>query len=502
MGAIMWNEQSLAKTSRLLSIGLFGVAFASRAVGAFLLPNAEQDGYSYAEIITRLTNQIEAGQFHISDLYGFWLPAFQIVSALVNLLVHDPLIAGKIVNVVCGTISIVLVYFIARRLTESVFFSGVAAGLILLDPLHILYSAACMTDVPHSCVVLASLWFAIRRKWLGAAIFAAVAESIRIESWALIAAIPLLQWLQERRISLLAVALLLIPPVGWLLVSYAATGHSLAYFGDRARYHFEYMQVHPGRRGFDWDVINEDVTFLLLGAGRTIFAGAIVAAVITLVRFIRNRPRPDGILLAPIIYGAAMLALLVLAYVTKSQPVWLPRYGLIFLAIGLPLFAWALRWGLSRVRTRLVKAVIVLAVLAACLIDMSRQIPTLWKVRDDFRAHQRIAAVLVGSLKQAPAGARCFSDDVAIRVLSGLPENDFLRSAFVPSSVSDKADEFLAWLHSQGATSLIFFPTEDSVPVKLFPELARNDQPDRRNFEMIAFEHSTFGPDIWLYRLR
>src|SRR5436190_7470432 len=321
---------------------------------------------------------------------------------------------------------------------------------MLLDPLHILYSAACMTDVPHAAVVLASLWFAVRRRWLGAALFAALAESIRIESWALIAALPLLQWLQERRISVPIYFIMLVPPLGWFVLAFIATGSPLAYFAERTRYHAEYIQFHPIRVGFQWSAVNKDIKFLLLGAGKIISAGALVAAAIAIVRSIRSRRFIEGAVLAPMLYGAAILGLLVLAYLTKSQPVWLPRYGLIFLALGLPLFAWTLQWAVSLTNTPVVKAAIIVGVLAVCLFEMAKQqLPTIWKVRDDFRAHQRIATMLAAGVKTEPAGAHCFSDDVAVRVLSRLPPDTFLRSAFAPSSAAVSADNFSSWLHNQ-----------------------------------------------------
>src|SRR5947208_3309576 len=85
----------LPHTDRLVFGLVCGVALVSRAAAAFVLPNAEQDGYSYAEIIEGLTKHLETGQFHMSDLYGFWLPGFQSATALVNLGVHEPLVAGK-----------------------------------------------------------------------------------------------------------------------------------------------------------------------------------------------------------------------------------------------------------------------------------------------------------------------------------------------------------------------------------------------------------------------
>jgi hypothetical protein len=492
---------SLGNASIPLVGGLFVIALASRVVASFILPNAEQDGYSYAETIGQLTEHFRAGQFHLSDLYGFWLPLFQIVAAALNFWTHDPILSGKVINALCGAVSLVLVFLITRVVTRSLFFSSVAFCVILLDPLHLLYSAACMTDVPHSCLVLASLWYALHRRWLVAAVFGALAGCIRIEAWALVAALPLLQLIYERRISLLVTGILLLPPLGWLFISYAATGHPLSYFTERARYHVEYMRFHPERHGFDWGVINNDVTYFLLGAGKTVCLGAMAAAVVIFFKWARDRKLPDERLLTPIIFGGGTLGLLVLAYVTKAQPVLLPRYGLLFLVVGLPLFAWALQQCLKRTEASLVKGAILLGVSAACLTEMHKQLPTLWKVRDDFRAHQQIAGALVADFEQSPPESRCFSDDVAIRVLSGLPRQRFLRSAFVPPSAKNNRGDFLTWLRLQRAAYLIFFPTEDSIPLNVFPELSSANS-SNGSFELISFAHSSFGPDVWLYRLR
>jgi hypothetical protein len=480
---------------------LLVIALISRAIGAMILPNPEQDGYSYAEIIGQLTKEFVAGRFHVSSLYGFWLPLFQVVSAIVNVGVHDPIISGKIVNAVCGAVSLVLVFVITRAVTGNRYFALLAFGLMLLDPLHVLYSAACMTDIPHACIVLASLWCVLRRHWLGAAVLVAIAATIRLEPWALIVAVPLLQFLEERRVSISTILIMLIAPLGWLAIAWIATGDPLDYFADRARYHAEYIQFHPARSGFEWRVIKKDVGMLLAGANKSVFIGAIVAAVIGLISFIRER-RPNLSLMAPITYGAGILGLLVLAYLTKSQPVWLPRYGLIFLAIGLPLFAWSLQWLLSQIAHRAVKFILVLAIVGICMLEMWNQLPGWWKVREDYTAQQQIAEKTVTELKDAPPATRCFSDDVAVRVLSGLPPETFVRSAVVPESARQTREEFIAWMRANNITRLIYFPTEDSLPAKFLPELSHPESLETSTFEEVAFARSSFGPNIWLYRLR
>src|SRR5262249_22565432 len=96
--------------------------------------------------------------------------------------------------------------------------------LIALNPLHIFYSASAMTDVPHGFLILATLYFVITGSWLVAAVFGALAGLTRVESWMLIALIPAIQIIKERRISMAALLILVIPPLFWFYISWQATG--------------------------------------------------------------------------------------------------------------------------------------------------------------------------------------------------------------------------------------------------------------------------------------
>jgi len=495
------SDKSLVPTPYFAFATLFAIALASRIWAGVSLPNAEQDGYSYAEIAGQLTDRFREGHLTASDFYGFWLPLFQLGAAVLNIWVNDPIIAGKIINVLCGAVSLVLVFELTRILTGSIAWSVLTFLLLLADPFHVLYSASCMTDVPHTCLVLGSLWFVMQRRWLAAAIVAALAECMRVESWALIAALPLLQLALERRISVTALGILLIPPIGWLGLTYVATGNALAYFQERARYHAEYLQFHRAH-GFTREIVLRNVRDFLSGAGAMITLGALAATIIAFWRFVRKHRSNDSRLLPAVTFHAAMLGLIFVAYISQSQPVLLPRYGLTFFTIGLPLFAWSLQRLLNEKMPELVKPVIVAVAIGACIVEMSEQVSTLGKVRNDFRAHKQIAEKLIDDLKQAPPGARCFSDNAGVRVLSRLPADRFLRTPFLPPAAGEDRKRFLEYLRHERAAFLVFFPTEDSVPVKFFPELGRSDQRNPDKFELITFARSTFGPDIWLYRLR
>ncbi len=483
-------------------IAVWLIALGVRLSAAFLLPNAEGDGYCYAEEIAHLSTQISSGHFHLAELFGFWLPLFQLASAILNVWLGNALVAGKIVSALGGAVTCVLVFAITGRVTRNVWFASLAFALIVFNPLHTLYSAACMTDVPGGCLVLASLWFVLQRRWVVAAIFAAVAELMRMEPWALIVLLPLLQLLYERRVSLLALGLLVFPPLAWLAISHLATGDAFAYFADRARYHASYLDFYPTRHGFVWSDISQDIDYLLLAANRVVALAIIAAAILVIARWMRrHRPVPLS-LAAPLGYVAAIFGLLFVAYITKRQPVILPRYGLIFFVLGLPLFMWLMQQAIKRWPRSLLVKLTAVAVICMSVYEIQGQVVVISKVLVDFRAHREVARAVATALKQLPDAQRCFSDAAAVRVLSGLPADRFGRSSATPASAQESKAAFESYLEQNHVAYLVFIRTEDSLPAKFFPQLGNQAGSDSDRFERIIFAPSPFGPDVWLYRLR
>jgi hypothetical protein len=492
----------MTANSRWNWVILWVIALATRLPAAFLLPNAEQDGYSYAEIIARWSTSFSAGHFRLADLFGFWLPLFPLAAAIPNTWIGDSLLAGKIVSGLCGTATCLLVFAVTEKLTRNALLACLAFAVMLFSPLHILYSAACMTDIPFACLVLASLWFALQRRWIGAAIFAATAEGVRIEAWALILLLPLLQLAQERRVLPLLIGILFLPSLSWVVIGYLATGDPFAFFAERARYNASYLDFHPTRRGFASNDISRDVVYFLLGANRTVFLAGIAASGVLIFKAIRQ-PRslcwPVAVTAA---YFLALLGFVVLAYVTKSQPVLLPRYALSLFALGLPLFAWVLHLLIRNQKAPWFGKLIAVTAIVFCFWQLKRQLPIISKVRDDFRAHRQIAEAVATAFQQSSDDkSRCFSDDVAVRVLSRLPPAHFVRSATAPGSAHQNVINFESFLREQRVAYLVFMPTEDSLPVKFYPNLGRRGGIGPGNFQLITAASSSFGPDIWLYRL-
>lgn len=483
-------------------IALWLLALATRLWAAFYLPNAEQDGYSDAETIARLSAALAGGQFRLADLYGFWLPLFQLVAAVPNIWLNDALLAGKILSALCAAATCVLVFAIAYRLTHRLLLSCVVFGLVLLNPLHLLYSAACMTDVPFGCLTLASLWCLLKDRWLAAALCAALAGGVRVEAWALIPLLPLLQFIRQRRVSPLVCVLLVLPPVAWLLVSQMARGDWFAFFADRALYHAHYLEFHPSRYGFAPVDVRGDVDYFLLGANQIVFFASVIAAVVLFIQRWRYW-RASWACVVTASYLFSIVGLLVAAYVTKRQPVWLPRYGLFALVLGLPLMAWLMQQVMEKAKPVWLGWLGAGAIVLACLSATKPQLPIIPKVMQDYQVHSLVADALVADLEKSnDQETRCLSDDMAVRVLSRLAPGRFLGSQDAPRDAWKSVALFETYLRDQRVGYVVFMATEDSLPVQHYPELGRGRAPADGRFELITSATSSFGPDVWLYRWR
>ena len=265
----MIGAESVARRAALPT-GTFAIlcllALGTRVAAAFVFPNPEQDGYSYVETIARLSASLSAGTFRAADLFDFWLPLYQFAAAIANLWVHNPLLVGKILSAGCGAASCVLVFGVVWELTQNRSIAWLSFGLVLCNPLHILYSAASMTDVPHACFILGSLYAALRRRWVAAAIWMAIAEGIRIEAWVFVLVLPLLQLAYERRVSLFVLLILILPPLCSIGICQLATGNPFAIFERRQFYIQSYLDFVPSRRGFTSDDIQRDLDYYSLGA--------------------------------------------------------------------------------------------------------------------------------------------------------------------------------------------------------------------------------------------
>src|SRR6185436_4045679 len=110
-----------------------------------------------------------------------------------------------------------------------------------------------------------------------AAIFAALAGLTRVESWMFIAAIPLIQFLWERRVSVAAVLVMLAPPLSWFYVSWKAAGDWLDCFKVRQEYHDWLLQQNPALAHFSFYGVIKDGAIFINSIDIAVLVAAFVA---------------------------------------------------------------------------------------------------------------------------------------------------------------------------------------------------------------------------------
>jgi len=480
-----------------------------RVLGAFFLPNAFGDAYVYIQEIGTLSTKLSTGGFRLIDLFGFWLPLYQFLSALVNIPIRNGFYSGKCVAALFGVGSCVFVYAITFRLTTNRTVAILTFLLIALNPLHIFYSASAMTDVPHAFFVLAALYFVLTGNWMVAAAFGALAGFTRVESWMLIALIPLIQLTKERRISFVALLILIVPPLFWFYISWQATGNWLACFVQRQEYHDWLLRMNPSIAQFSGRQILQDVATLLVSSDIAVLIACFVA-VWFVVRHLpqivkRGSSSNEAIaatgaqasslalsILAPALFFFAFFSLLIVAYVTHQQPIIFPRYGLILFSLGLPILTWTFL-KVSKDKPQVARRLL-LTIIVICVLDAGIQFSGAVGTLNQYHA-QRVVADYLRDHFDAKSNARIFCDDGTVRVLSGLPEEEFITSVDAPQD----RNAFLSFLDQNSVEYLVLIRRGGSPPSRLFPD-AELSEPESLN--LVMHSYTDFLPtDIWLYRV-
>jgi len=302
---------------------------------------------------------------------------------------------------------------------------------------------------------------------------------MRIESWILIPIIPLAQAFRHhantgRRLAALVkpalLGLILVSgPIFWLYVSWKATGSFTRYFEIRNNYIVETLasspwlsHFSPARVAFDFVrlvyVCNVLVVYAAVALFLTILSRDFLdlqertSLPARLIKAVRNLlATAHGLVL---IFFTSHLAFLLLAYFTRNQPEIWPRYGLVFFTLGLPLVASRyLNSGVlhrrrpsftGRQLSASLLVVLFFVQFSIQLVDVTRMIVT--------TDPNLMTAQYLEDQRRTDQATRVYCEDGAIRVLSGIPLEEFRDQYNSPAD----DDAFLQSLKDNGVRFLVY----------------------------------------------
>lgn len=444
-----------------------------RLLAAFFLPNAFGDAYVYIRDIGVWSTRMSSGNLHLTDLFGFWLPLYQLISAVLNVVIKNGFYSGKIVSALFGAGVCLFVYAVTLRLTQNRRAALLMFLLVALNPLHIFYSASAMTDVPHAFFITGALHFVLDRRWTIAAVFGALAGLTRVEGWMLIALIPLVQFIWERKVSIVGIIIQLTAPLFWFYISWKATGNWLACFEQRNQYRDWLLTQNPDIARFSAINVLRDTGAVLVSAEAAVLMACVLATWLllknpkTLWRRAEESQRPQVI--APLLFFLAFLGLLMVAYLTHQQPIIFPRYGLILFNLGLPVLAWVYWWA-SNEKPRLARQLFTTAAILLALdtsIQLALTAGTLRQI-----AVQRSVADYLRSQFDSNSNARIFCDEGTVRVMMGIPDERFVTSSDAAgdlagfySLLENRQVKYVVIAEQPGSTAWNLFPQFQSAPL-------------------------------------
>jgi hypothetical protein len=437
----------------LLWVALLVIAGLPRVLAAFLLPNEEGDPYAYAQAIDMMRASLVGGRFTIAELFGFWLPLYQFICALITSVVGHPLYVAKVFSAICGTGVCLLVFQLSSMLTASRRVALFAFALIALNPIHVMYSAFSMSDVPHALMVMSSLYFAIKNRWVLAAAFVAMGGLMRPESWMLILLLPALQFFLHRRVSVTAVLISLSAPLIWIYISWLATGNALEYFDVRSEYIRELLSRDPGLTSFSLRAVFANLQTLIYSTGHAVLVACLLATALLIWRVRAPSNRDDSELSrslpAILAYFFSSLAFLLAAYFTRNQPAIFARYCLVLFALGLPILAWMF---VQTADWKPVRALTLCGLLVGlCVWQWAVQLRDGAAFINLIQQKRVVADYLRGQL-MVSSNRRVFCDDDTIRLMAGIPSDSFVRS----SSSAGEARSFVDYLKENQVEFVVY----------------------------------------------
>ncbi len=165
---------------------------------------------------------------------GGWPPGHMYVAGLFSFIISDPMVSTRVLNLVLGTLTVPLSYFLWRHLFGRAVAVS-AAGFLAFLPLHIGLSATSLSDAMFLFEFMAGLLLltvaaeTAGRRWYYLApslLMFSLAAMTRYEAWLIVPLLPAYYFIKKRdsRGTLVFIVTLLAFPLAWLVGNRVYTG--------------------------------------------------------------------------------------------------------------------------------------------------------------------------------------------------------------------------------------------------------------------------------------
>lgn len=261
-----------------------------------------------------------AAEFVVHPPLGKWLIALGIA------LFGDTSYGWRIASAVIGTLSIALIYLVAKRLLNSDYLALVAAGLMTIDGLHLVMSRTALLDIFLMFFLLAAFLALLYEKHLATAIFLALALATKWSAVYFIIAIGIyLAITNWRKLSYYLPTIPIIYSISWSGWFTSDQGwsrnHSSNPILSFIHYHREILNFHTGLKTdhsyeaspWNWLILGRPTSFFyespktcgaencsqeILAMGTpVIWWFGLVALAITIGYFLSRREKVAGLIL-------------------------------------------------------------------------------------------------------------------------------------------------------------------------------------------------------------
>lgn len=261
-----------------------------------------------------------AAEFVVHPPLGKWLIALGIA------IFGDTSTGWRVAAALIGTLSIALIYLVAKRLFDSEYLALIAAGLMTIDGLHLVMSRTALLDIFLMFFLLASFLALLYEKHLATAIFLGLALATKWSAVYFIIAIGIYLVFTNRKKLLIYLPtipiLYLISWTGWFLSDQGwSRNHSSNSIISFIHYHREILNFHTGLKTdhsyeaspWNWLILGRPTSFFyespkscgaencsqeILAMGTpVIWWFGLVALAITFGYFISRREKVAGLIL-------------------------------------------------------------------------------------------------------------------------------------------------------------------------------------------------------------